>query len=496
MELEFATVKELKLFDSAVREQPIEADLVLPEYYPPIGRILKCFASPSEEAVTLAEGRVSVAGAATLRLLYADAENRLHCFQTETKYTKILQADCRCEQAAVRVTQDVRSVACRALGPKRVEIKASVAVRAELLGAAEDRVVTGADAQVQLLTRKTEYCEPACVHCREFTDSDTARFETAGRLTAVVAVSAVPLPEKTEAVSNKLLLRGRTLVTAVCAAEDGAVTQVECSVPFSEVLDCYGVSEETDCRVVFSRCEAEVTLPEDGGGDAEVTVRNKVLIVAATQKELSCVTDAYAVGCEAEPAFCELTPARAITVLAEEETVSAETDSDDEVASVQSVFVTDLSWAVSGGPEGDSAEGTLCFNALCRDAEGRFSLTSRTVTFGHRFPAGLRCVVCEAAVKNLTGERSADGKLRFGCALVFTVLTASGERLRMLTGLKEGEKAAGPRQERAVVYFAEKGERLWDIAKENRTSVEAIRTMNSLSGDVIENDARLIFSGC
>ena len=31
MELEFTTVKELRQFDGMVREQPVEADLILPE---------------------------------------------------------------------------------------------------------------------------------------------------------------------------------------------------------------------------------------------------------------------------------------------------------------------------------------------------------------------------------------------------------------------------------------------------------------------------------
>ena len=64
MELEYATVKELKTYDSTVREQPVEADIVLPEYYPAIGKILKCLVEPSEESVTFADSRVSVAGTA------------------------------------------------------------------------------------------------------------------------------------------------------------------------------------------------------------------------------------------------------------------------------------------------------------------------------------------------------------------------------------------------------------------------------------------------
>ena len=204
MELEFTTVKELRQFDSTVREQPIEADVILPEYFPPVGRILKCFVTPTEESVAFADGRVSVAGAAAVRLLYADDEGGLHCYQTETKYTKILPTECRDEKAAVKVTQEVRALNCRALGPKRVEIKANIAVRAELWGVAETAAVCGpVGGDLQLRTETAEYAEPLCVCFRDFTENDSLRCEAGGKkLRTVIDVSAVPVVEKMEAVSS------------------------------------------------------------------------------------------------------------------------------------------------------------------------------------------------------------------------------------------------------------------------------------------------------
>ena len=43
-----------------------------------------------------------------------------------------------------------------------------------------------------------------------------------------------------------------------------------------------------------------------------------------------------------------------------------------------------------------------------------------------------------------------------------------------------------------VIYFADKGEELWDIAKRYNTSEDAIRRRNSIKGDVIEKETMLI----
>ncbi|MBQ6066725.1 MAG: DUF3794 domain-containing protein [Clostridia bacterium] len=496
MELEHTTVKELKLYDSVVREQPVEADIALPEYYPAVGRILKCFVDPSEESVTFSEGRVSVAGAAAVRVLYADDENALHCYRTEVKYTKILPTDVRDEHAAVRVTQDVRSLNCRALGPKRLEIKAGIAVRAELLGIRGTQIVTAAGENLQLRTETADCCEPVCVYCREFTESETLRCDAGGKkLRTVIDASAVPVTEKTEIISNKIMVRGRNRVTVLCAAEDGSVARYELSVPFSEVLDCYGVSEQTAVNVVFSRSAAEASLQDDTDNVFDVSVKNDLLILATQQRELTYVSDAYALRGEAECAFSELTVARAVAQGCEEEHISAETEAyEDGGFSVKAVFVNDISYAVANRSADGCVEGSLCFNVLIADEEGRFSLLTKNVTFEHRLPEGASCTACQIVAKNAQGERMAGGKLSVACTLELTLLTENGSPLRMLTGVKESADAAAAGQEKAVVYFAEKGETLWDIAKENRTSVANIKAYNALSSEVLETDARLIFS--
>ena len=495
MELEQTTVKELKLLDSAAREQPVEADILLPEYYPPVGRILKCFVSPSEEAVAFADGRVSVAGAAAVRLLYTDDANQVFCYETETKYTKILPTEVRGTQAAVRVTQDVRTLNCRALGPKRVEVRASIAVKAELLGIAETAAITAAGDHWQLRAETADCCEPVCVYCREFTQTASERRDAGGRrLRTVIAAWAVPSPEQTDTVANKLMVRGKSSVTVVCADEDGGVGSYELSLPFSEVLDCYGVGDHTAVSVTPLQCRAEVSLPEGADNTFDVTVRTQLLVLATQNRALTCVSDAYSLSGEAECRFAELSPARSFSQSVSEERVAAELEAyEDGGFSVKSVFVSDVSCAAADGADKGGVEGSLCFNVLIADSENRLSLLTKTAAFSCPPPESARCVACGVSVKNPAGETLPGGKIGLSCVLSCHLLTQTGERVRVLTEVREGEGVAA-RQERAVVYFAEKGESLWDIAKENRTSVANIKAYNSLSSEVLEEDTRLVFA--
>ena len=45
-----------------------------------------------------------------------------------------------------------------------------------------------------------------------------------------------------------------------------------------------------------------------------------------------------------------------------------------------------------------------------------------------------------------------------------------------------------------IVYYGEKGERLWDIARKYATSVERIKLVNELHRDVLEDKKLLLIS--
>ena len=56
----------------------------------------------------------------------------------------------------------------------------------------------------------------------------------------------------------------------------------------------------------------------------------------------------------------------------------------------------------------------------------------------------------------------------------------------------ETRPAALDRSAALCLYFADPGENLWDIAREYRTSTDAIRTENAISGDRVENRGMLL----
>ena len=63
-----------------------------------------------------------------------------------------------------------------------------------------------------------------------------------------------------------------------------------------------------------------------------------------------------------------------------------------------------------------------------------------------------------------------------------------------VTGLEKGKEVVRQDEDGIVtIYFASKGEKLWNIAKEHGTSVALIQEANDLGGDTITQDCMLGF---
>ena len=129
MQTQNKTIKTKAAVFSDIKEQAVEADLILPDYYPDISKILKCSVNLSTEAVTVSGDRISVAGTALIKLVFCGDDKSINVYETQAKYTKILQCSDIEATDIVDVMQTAGALNYKALGPKRVEVRAVAVVK-------------------------------------------------------------------------------------------------------------------------------------------------------------------------------------------------------------------------------------------------------------------------------------------------------------------------------------------------------------------------------
>ena len=110
---------------TAKAELPLETELLISDYLPPVQRIVKCFAKPVVLQKQLAPGRLTLEGYLRCTVYYQGEEGAGLC-QTEQKlpFTKALELPSFAATAwTACVEGQTEYLNCRAVNPRRIEVR-------------------------------------------------------------------------------------------------------------------------------------------------------------------------------------------------------------------------------------------------------------------------------------------------------------------------------------------------------------------------------------
>lgn len=501
MERETAAFKNKALIFSETREHAVQSELLLPDYYPEVEKVLHCSVVFSEESVTLQADQICVAGRASFTVLFSSAENRICSFSGAEKYTKLIPC---CETApgdVCIVRQTPAQVNCRATAPRRIEVSAVAAVKAALWRFRETEALCSAEAPgLETLAGETDYF---CMHAfgdlsLEVTGSvklPAAREDVA----AVLHKNAVFQCSGISAIGNKLLLRGTMHVSLSVITTDGTVhAGLKFQLPVTETKDLFGAEENDVCFYCAGSPNVEVNLKAaQGEKDAvELSVQLRCTVLAGKTEKRAFLRDAYSLQTAARLTAQTADIPCGAAPLETPFFFEAQAECYDETAeTVCDAFVSDLRYSVSAQNAALSVSGSATVNALVKNRAGAFGFVARTCPFSFETPLSAAAdVCCFVRANEFSAAFAGKGLLRFNGEFCLQGFQTQTRKETVLTALELPEEQARGAREKIVVYYAAAGERIWEIAKENRSSVSLIAAQNELKGETLEENAVLVFT--
>ena len=499
MEQETAVFRCSRLIFSETKEQAVACDLLLPDYYPEVDKMLHCRMQLTEESVSLHADQISVAGRASFTALYLSAENRVCSYTGVEKYTKLIPCGETKAGDVCRVSQTQAMLNFRAAGPRKIELRAAAAVRAELYRFEETEILQSASApDLQTLAGATPYFASHafgefCFEIRGAVKLPVAREQVA----AVLQHGAVCACTEQSAISNKILLRGEAQVEASVITAEGAVhAGLQFRLPFTEARDFFGTEENDVCYVSFGAAQAELNLKASLGepDSAELVVRVRCAALAGKAENRTFLKDAYAPGAVPEFMSANVRVLQSVSSAEASFPFSQQAESYDEgIPEVCDAFVSDLRFAPVSENGAEKISCSASLNALLKNKAGAFSFVSRSASFTFDRPGGgvgYYGMFCRSVAAAAEGG----GVIRFTGEFALRGFVTAETEETALTSVSLPQTPVHGRHERIVVYYAGAGESVWEIAKENGSAVSVITELNDLKQDVLEENRVLVFS--
>lgn len=482
-------------------EQPIDTAFVLPDYCPDIAAVLKCTVKPALLSRQQSGDRLVADGVSTVQVLYLDDERRcVRSCEFTVPFTGSFTLKHPGAESDTQVSVRPDYVNCRAVSPRRLDVHGAVTVHL-IRTKEQDKEVISAFPAPTVFCKTETLCGTVLAASAEksFTVSEVLELgENRAPAQALLRSEATVATEDCRVISGKVILKGelRTRHLYVTNAETGDTECVRHAIPFQQVLDVPQASEELlwDVLVEPTVCESNITQNQNGEGTLiGMTAKLQASVRGYRTEECCAATDAYSTEC---PLSLEKQPIEVSRLLAVNEsvcTVNVSTELPSEgIRRIHDVRCEVTPTGVRTEAEHTYVDGHATVCMLACDADGVMGYFERTVDVSLPFDE-----VCDHTVATVcaceTEYRQNGERLELKLRITVKRRCYQNSRCLCVTEAALDESAAYAKQKAAVkIYYADKGERLWDIARRCRTGVERICTENGISGDELLQNTMLL----
>lgn len=493
------------IFDGC-QEQPVDLNISLPDYCVDIQRILKCQIYPKIVSRNVSGDRLMVDGSYTVKVFYLDPDGTCvrYCDSNNTFSAEIALKQ-SADNAQVFAFPRVEYINCRATSPRRLDIHGAFSVCAKVIVQGQNEIVSNIQEDDIEQRKKTIPVNKLVGVSQQQFGVDEILELGAGKPPAdnILRTDAFAVLQDFKVAAGKLMTKGEICLKFLYepTAENSEPEVMEYTVPFSQMLDCDGVTEDCLCNVKVSVLGVEAQIKNDYSGDKTYfDTQIKLFANAAAYKgaEVTMLTDAFSKQFELnvdskQKSFDNLRELTGDTYVHKASLA---------VEDAQIVKVIDI-WSEMSSVSAEAANGQAQFKGkyslcvLAVNAENKPFYFERLMDFEFSRPCentegDLKCSA-DANVGGISYRIVGNG-IEVKTELRLTAEIFSRITYQSVAGVSTDETKPAVKDNSAAlcIYFAEAGENLWSIAREYRTSVESIRAENGIAGEQVENRGMIL----
>lgn len=504
---------ELKIFRDALpaagetctvkAELPLETEILISDYLPPVFKLVKCFAKPVVLQKQLQPGKLTLEG--YLRcIVYYQGEDGAGLCQTEQKlpFNKVLELpEFTFSAWTAQVEGQTEYLNCRSVNPRRIEVRGAFGLVASVDTQAKMEVITAlSDGGIEQKLTTLEGVRRAAGFDKLITVEGELAFPTPPA--AILDLAGTAVLQDLKILNAKAVVRGTLHVLCAWRAEgDSALQSQGADLAFNQVLDVEGLSE--DCRCFCTAEPVGFTLTE-GEGDVPASLSATVVLRLRAWRpyQLQCVADAFSTQFETDLSTQQVPTESLLCTLNETATLTGSGPLPDAGAKILACFASigpaQLVWQEKGWVLAARVVVTAFGENSLAELESYEKALELSLPLPAEAPADAALFPeCWLSAEDL--QCSCVG----GALDVSVTVRVEGAILRRsgtvcVSSIALGEKLASADPEISLrIYYAQAGEELFAIAKRYHVSPGQMLAVNDLAEGttVIDTPCRLLVPG-
>lgn len=489
-------------------EQPLDLDFTLPDYCPSIEKILKCRVIPQIHSKSLSGDRLTIEGAAAVCVLYIDEEKKsLRSCEHSIPYSGSVNVKSDCTDAVIMAYSKTEYVNCRAISPRRLDIHGAFSICAKIDSIKSKETAVSCDSEDIQLKKESISCSRLCALSQQ-------QFSIAEELTPVSGSPAVRSIIKTDMkvrqtecriAGDKAMIKGELCVRALYIADNeiGECVVTEFVIPVGQVIDAAGIENDskTDCRLQLLSGECKLREGESGSIIC-VECRLCAFVAAYCPDKIEYISDAFSTKYEIDSEYSSLKSDKLIDICRENSIIKSSADTETNgISKVIDIWGEGCTAtpAFENGTAIIKGKLNACILALDNDSVPFYA--ERSIDYLCPIKLNIEevehtTVDCEASVDSISFRLSGGSNIDLRCEITVEARAFENSSVRTLTKACADEEHRRSCDNAALtLYFADKGESVWKIARSYSAVPEAIMNENDLSDDELDDECMLLIPG-
>lgn len=489
------SISRLKYAADTVTEQAVDVDVSLPDYCPDIEKILSCALIPEVNLTNISGDRLNIEGSSCVRVIYLDSNQNMRVYEYRVPFSESIPLKGEVPDCAVYVDTKPEYLNCRALSPRKLSLHGAfslgvrIAVKDELPYYAYD---DGDDLQTKSDVIAVSSLSGMC--SESFSVQEDISVSGKSDISTLISHRLYARITDVKAIQNKIMLNAELKLDLMYLSgiEKPELECMSYSLPISRVADCEGVDEnaviDSDLRVM----SGDVRLSDDAlDGSSMLTLDAKLcynaLCYAPTEIEVLC--DAFSTEKEAqvqtEPFSCNSDViSRSFTDVGK-----ANISLDEEIGKILDVHCEKLSASCTAADDEVLIHAKMTVGVFFENQENEIRYVERDAEFSYR-PDTQGCtdiLRLRAAAESLSYRLKDSRQLELRAEMSYRLTMCKRINCAAVTAVSADDDAPSIGSDSTLIlYYADSGDRVWDIAKRFCSRPADIIAENDLDDDHIE----------
>lgn len=488
-------------------EQAIDIEFTLPDYLPNINRILKCKAVSYISSKGINGSNVNIDGCVTVTVIYLNEDNELFSYEYQYPFNKVFDIKETNQNITVKCSSECEYINCRAVTGRKIDIHGAALINLTCIAKKSLEILSDFDDE-DIEIKRMEVPSTTPIGCGEkylIIEEEIEIGKSQQPIVSLLRYEGKPILRESKLVNGKVIVKGEMCVTALYIAENNTIQCVKSNVPFSQIVEIDGVNEECECDTKIFLCYLEMKPKTNSVGDSNSILLNAKLLIcseAYCENDIEVITDAFSkkhtVSLKNSDAFIKK------PVLNVSENFNCKKNLEFENADIVSVadIWTDIQSVNFKTEDGVIiVTGAVCVGILAYDSQQIPCYFEKNIDFEYKnhLENNIENIYClpfvEIASTNYTLMPNG---IELRLELFINASIYINNKISFVDDLEVDKSCLIDKSKNCalVIYFANSGETVWDIAKKYCADVEEIKRLNGISEDCLIINKKLIIPIC